>query len=494
MMLWHHFLLQNVFPCEISSFWHRQKDRGQALVGAIAATAIVIIFSPAVAFAAPSTVLFSDDFEAGNFAKWNSPISPQWEVNFGSITGIYGADVEGNAGPAADALTKSVSTAGYENIRIEYRFKADSLDDDGHADQVRVEYTTNGGATWNLIYAIKDGDDDHIADTDIGLHHNTHLLPADAANKSGFGIRFAPDLLGGPDEVWVDDVLLTGEAMGSGGTPPPPPPPTQTSEETTYTQCGDGVDNDGDGLIDVYDLGCLNFRQTVTVVTQVNGGVMVPAGFLMNVRFGSESSRSNIPGSASGVDVTNPFTGVWDIDIVPVAGYTTTFSGDCDAVGMFAMGFNIHKDCVITHTFGSVGAPPPPPPPPTPTPVGEESSYAQCDDGIDNDGDGLTDVFDLGCLIFRQTATVVTEVRGGPVGAPDFLINVRFADGTTRDNISGNASGVDITNPTTGIWDIDVVPRAGYVSTFGGDCDASGAFAVSFNTHKDCRVIHTFTP
>jgi len=32
MMLWHHVILQDIFPCKISSFWHRQKDSRQALI------------------------------------------------------------------------------------------------------------------------------------------------------------------------------------------------------------------------------------------------------------------------------------------------------------------------------------------------------------------------------------------------------------------------------------------------------------------------------
>jgi len=32
MMLWHRFVFQSIFSCEISSFWHRQKDRGLVLM------------------------------------------------------------------------------------------------------------------------------------------------------------------------------------------------------------------------------------------------------------------------------------------------------------------------------------------------------------------------------------------------------------------------------------------------------------------------------
>src|SRR3990167_367021 len=69
----------------------------------------VLSFST-VASAAPAT-LFADGFESGDLANWDQPVSANWEVNLGSINGIFGADVEGDT-DGDDWLMKSISTAG----------------------------------------------------------------------------------------------------------------------------------------------------------------------------------------------------------------------------------------------------------------------------------------------------------------------------------------------------------------------------------------------
>jgi len=447
-------------------------------------------FVPA-AIAAPGDTgtLFFDDFEAANFAKWETPISPNWEVNFGSITGVYGADVEGNT-DGNDAIRRSISTVGYDNLVLSYRFKADNLDTDAiNHDEVRVQYSTNGGASWVTIYSIADGEDDHIDSTETGLYHKFHALPGAASNNANFAIRFDPDLVGGPDEVWVDDVMVTGREMGN--TPPPPPPPTPTptpppSTESSYTACNDGVDNDNDGTTDVFDLGCLDFRQTVKIVTQVNGGTLSPSDFLMDVVLGTTVLSNDLSGSASGREVTRPEAGTWKIIVEPKAGYITSFSGECDASGAFTMGFNMYKTCTVTNTFNGGGTTPPPTP--TPPPSGNESSYTECNDGIDNDNDGEKDVFDLGCLDFRQTVKIITKVQGGTANPFDFLMNVKFNANTQTLTYMGNETGTEITNPISGTWKLVPIAKAGYTPSFSGDCNASGEFAMGFNMYKTCTM------
>jgi hypothetical protein len=467
-----------------------------------------------IAYAAPgdSATLFFEDFESASFTRWNMPISPNWEVNFGSLRGIYGANVEGDT-DGNDALQKSVSTAGYDNIELSYRFKADGLDNDAvNFDEVRVEYSPNGGATWATVYSIADGEDDHVDGTPTGLYHKFHMLPANAANNPNFVLRFDPDFLGGHDEVWIDDVMLIGKEVDGtpsplpAPTPAPSPAPTPTpvpspestpvatptpmpetlpKGETSFAACNDGVDNDGDGMTDVFDLDCLDYRQTLNIVTQVSGGTLASSDFPLSIFHGSTLHENTLPGSAVGVEHTNPQSGTWRIAPKEQPGYATAFSGNCDTAGTLPMGFNIYARCTVTHTFADETLSP------SSTPeLGLESEYLTCSDGINNDGDGLVDVFDLDCLIFRQTAEIVTHVVGGTAAPSDALMQVRFNETATSGMFTGSADIVEVTNPTAGTWQLFPTSLPNYTSSFSGDCDATGAFSMGFNTRKQCIVTY----
>lgn len=379
-----------------------------------------------VASAAPATTLFTSGFESGDFSDWDTPVSSNWEVNFGSITGFFGADAEGNT-DGDDWLRKSISTAGFNTVALQYSFKAEGLDTEGHVDRIEVQYTTDG-VTWNTVYVIADGEDDHIPDTDIGIYQKSHVFPEAASNNPDFAFQFNAYLVDGPDEVWIDDVSLTGEAIDA------PEETTETAtttepiaEESSYEHCNDGNDNDENGFTDLFDLGCLEFRQTVTITTQVSGGSATAADFLVSVLFGTTTLSANLPGSTTGIEVTSPHEGSWQILQATVANYSSIFSGDCDLNGFVDMAFNVNKNCTIANTFGTTPAtttatttppdveedgvsdtdeseplPPQPASPENSVEVSGGPTGARppaCADGSDNDGDGFADFpKDPGCL------------------------------------------------------------------------------------------------
>ncbi len=452
------------------------------------------------------SALFFDDFEQASFAKWETPTSPNWEVNFGSLAGTYGADVEGNT-DGNDAIRRSVSTLGHNNIEISYRFKADNLENNSiNNDAVRVQYSLDGGRNWVTIYSIADGEDDHIDGTNLGLYHKFHSLPEGAANNANFVIRFDPQLIGGPDEVWIDDVMISGVEMPVASTPPTPPVtqpvtppapvpapapaplPTQNVTEQTYAVCNDTIDNDRDGTTDVFDIGCLDFRQTLGVVTRVVGGTLTPPDFDFDVTLGTQIFASGLRGSITGTQITRPESGNWKVVAHQKPGYTHTLSGDCDVSGFLTMGFNMYKTCTITHTFSSGSQTPVPP---TTLPL-KETSYSECNDRVDNDNDGATDVFDIGCLNFRQTLKIVTEVRGGGLAPSDFSVRVRFNPSNESMVLTGKTLGEEVTSPITSTWQILPIEKVGYMATFGGDCSASGSVGMGFNFYKTCTV--TWSP
>lgn len=379
-----------------------------------------------VAIAAPATTLFNDGFESGDFSGWDSPVSSNWEVNFGSISGIFGADVEGDT-DGDDWLVRSISTEGYENLVLAYSFKADDLDTVGHADNVAVEYTANG-TSWTEVYAIKDGEDDHIPGTEVGIYHKSHPLPSDAANNPNFAFRFNANLIGGPDEVWIDDVSLSGEAIGAEdtGTTTATSTPPLVEEESLFEHCDDGIDNDGDGFTDVFDLGCLEFRQTATVFTEVSGGLATSSDFLMDLLFGTTTLSSSIQGGASGVDLTSPFSGTWRVVQHPADGYTALFSEDCDVNGFITMTFNVHKNCRIMNTFSA-------------TTSAETGTTTDTTPPADTDSDGIADESD-NCPFAANPDQADTDQDGEGDVCDDTPLPPQSASESSEDS-SGSQSG-----------------------------------------------------
>lgn len=238
-------------------------------------------------------------------------------------------------------------------------------------------------------------------------------------------------------------------------------------------------------MTDVFDLDCLIYRQTLNITTRVLGGTLSPSDFLSSVFQESTLLSGDRAGSASGIEVTNPRSGVWRIAASSQPGYTPMFSGDCDASGMLPMGFNIYARCTITQTFAESTVPTPPSP-------GSETGYLMCGDAIDNDGDGMTDVFDLDCLDFRQTAEIITRISGGTAVPSDAMMRVRFSNSAQSDMLAGSANIVEVTNPTTGTWRLVPTALQNYTPSLSGDCNASGDFSMGFNMRKQCVVIYTF--
>jgi len=386
----------------------------------------VLSFST-VASAAPAT-LFADGFESGDLANWDQPVSANWEVNLGSINGIFGADVEGDT-DGDDWLMKSISTAGYEELTVAYSFKADDLDgaESGHADDVTVEYTADG-VTWNTLYMIVDGEDDHIPDTEVGIYLKSHTLPSDAADNANFAFRFNANLVGGPDEVWIDDVTLSGEVIGDDATTTEP-----VEEETLYEHCDDDIDNDQDGDTDLFDLGCVAFRQTVTIFTEVSGGAALASEFLLEVLFGTTTLSSNIPGSTSGVEVTSPREGSWRVVQTTVADYSATFSGDCDTDGFVEMIFNTNKNCTITNVFGTTTQATTTPTDTDQDDIADDSDncpFVANPDQADTDQDGEGDVCDETPLPPQSVGESAEAFSGSQSGS----VPPACADGSDNDN------------------------------------------------------------
>src|SRR3989344_1972071 len=107
--------------------------------------------------------------------------------------------------------------------------------------------------------------------------------------------------------------------------PPPPPPPPPPAVENTLLLCSDGVDNDGDSLIDLADQNCASFNPKLVVVKKVvndNGGAAVVGDFALYIFKGATTTV------ASGA-TTTVAAGTWRVGEVASPLYTMRVGGDC---------------------------------------------------------------------------------------------------------------------------------------------------------------------
>ncbi len=445
------------------NYQYKKVAKGLAAVMTVALIATSMPASIVTAAPGDSATLFTDGFESGTFGApvaWDTT-SPTWTYHTGSLNGSLAALANGDTGGVATAITKTVSTTGHEGVTLHYGYKADGLEP---GDEVRVEYSADGGSSWNVVDTIGDGKDDHVADTEIGIHHEDKLLPADAANNANFMFRFAATMTDGDDWVWMDDVSLTGTEMGSTTptpVPSPTPTPTPTTEcsdgidndgdgqidlnddgcespadtsegntpatgtttppasgsgpENTFVTCNDTIDNDGDGQVDLADLDCVNYRPTLGILTQVIGGTASPLDFMFRVMMGT-TLLAERPGVATDTFVTSPLAGGWILSQLPANGYTTAFGGDCAVDGTVAMPFNTFKHCVVTNTL--TGAT-------TTGPI------------TDTDGDGIANRFD-NCPNIANADQADTDGDGAGNVCDEFPNGV--ITGTTTPPITGTTT------------------------------------------------------
>ncbi len=169
--------------------------------------------------------------------------------------------------------------------------------------------------------------------------------------------------------------------------------------EVVY-QCDDGVDNDGDGLIDYpADPGCSGLTDddefnvvpgTLSVIKNVvitGGGTATADQFPISVKQGGvDVTGSPAAGSETGTEYTLT-AGSYTVSEPANAHYTTSFGDDCAPGGTVTVVSGTTVTCVVTNTYFNT----------FPTPVSDQASTTPEDVGfsgavtaIDAEGDVLT--------------------------------------------------------------------------------------------------------
>ncbi|MCZ6555660.1 MAG: cellulase family glycosylhydrolase [Candidatus Dadabacteria bacterium] len=229
-------------------------------------------------------------------------------------------------------------------------------------------------------------------------------------------------------DVWEDKIALLAQLM-DGSTNPPPTP-----------ACSDTIDNDSDGLIDFPDdPGCDNADDN-DEFNEPLGGEGVSADVNINNDWGTgycaDVTVTNNTGAASDWTVTFSIEGtvsdMWNAIYTQnekeVIAQGVSWNNIVNPGQSLGFGFCAER--------GTQPTPTPPPPPPTPTPP---PTFA-CSDGVDNDGDGLTDFpSDPGCDS-ESDDDEFNLPAGGDIRA-DVTINDDWG--------AGYCAQVDVTNGTS---------------------------------------------
>lgn len=155
-----------------------------------------------MAAVAPATLPFNDGFEANNFNLWDTHDS-RWSISTNNPHGssIYKAEAFGDTGSTDDSLQKNISTAGYQSLVLSYWFRITSLDTGDH---VYVEWSGNGGLTWNRLIDYTD------RTADVDWVNASFSLPDGASDNNDFRFRFRTEMSSNMDIFMLDDVSLSG--------------------------------------------------------------------------------------------------------------------------------------------------------------------------------------------------------------------------------------------------------------------------------------------
>ena len=248
----------------------------------------------------------------------------------------------------------------------------------------------------------------------------------------------------------------------------PPPPPTP--------QCSDGIDNDGDGLIDNADPGCSgtsdNDEANAVVVPQCSDGTDNDSdGFV----------DSNDPNCHSDANPTN--TSSYNPNGIESGSLPACWNGiDDDGDGLkdwAAEGGD--PGCTSAIDTDETDVTPP---------AGSENTLALCSDGADNDGDSKIDISDTDCSAFKPKLVVVKIVindNGGTSGISNFSLSVATTGPGMAESI-GVSSGSTTTLSFAGAWKVGETANSNYTASFGGDCNAGGEVVVGIGQVKTCTI------
>lgn len=242
------------------------------------------------------------------------------------------------------------------------------------------------------------------------------------------------------------------------------------------TQCSNGVDDDGDGLIDLADPGCSGLADDdesnpppASASACSNGIDDDGDGFV-----DSNDPNCHTDGDPSNSSSYNP-NDTDETGALPICWNGVDDDGDGKTDFPNDPGCSSPVDTDESNSSSGGGV---------------ENTLALCSDTLDNDADSLVDLSDPDCSAFKPRLVVVKTVindNGGTKTVSDFSLHVATSSPGSADAI-GVSSGATVTLPFGGTWIVGEDQESGYTATFGGDCNSLGQVTLAAGETKNCTI------
>ncbi len=147
----------------------------------------------------------SHDFESG-WGIWNDGGSDSYRINSGTYagSGTYSIRLRDNTSSSV-MTTDNLDLSAYNEVTVDFHYYANSMENN---EDYWLQVSTNGGSSYQTISSWARG-----TDFDNGVKY-TESVTMTGTFSANTKIRFRCDASANADQVYIDDVVITGCATG----------------------------------------------------------------------------------------------------------------------------------------------------------------------------------------------------------------------------------------------------------------------------------------
>ncbi|MGE0854476.1 MAG: DUF4347 domain-containing protein, partial [Hyphomicrobiaceae bacterium] len=160
----------------------------------------------------PPVVVASDNFSS-NSGSGGTGWAGNWVEtdNAGDDVRFVSGYLEIRDPDQLGAATRTVDLSAYVNPTVSFTYTPGGLDNTGTADTFVIEYSTDGGATWNIIV-----DSDSDGDNNNSGTVTNFSLGAEGTANTQFRVRFDGGSGTNTEYIRIDDLVIRGEVPRTG--------------------------------------------------------------------------------------------------------------------------------------------------------------------------------------------------------------------------------------------------------------------------------------
>ncbi len=165
------------------------------------------------------TVVISDDFEGGTWASsnWNDGGTDCiLSTSANGPQGTYSVNLQDDTSTSV-TFSDDINLSAYQDVKVDFSYNPISFEG---SEDFFLEISTNGGTSWSVLKQ-------YVNDVDFS---DTGGPQTDSVTSSGLSLtstttlRFRCDASGNADDVYIDQIVVSGCNGGGGGDTDPPTP------------------------------------------------------------------------------------------------------------------------------------------------------------------------------------------------------------------------------------------------------------------------------